>query len=102
MREYLIEHPEAVDGVLEGRSEMFYLTDKTYIQWLAYGAIYPSAARDFLLVTSEEVFDRDHGFVIASTSIDTQFGESKSTKKGGKVDLSIMNIFNMPKFMLHS
>jgi hypothetical protein len=54
-----------------------YLTATTYVQWLAYGAIYPMGAKDFLLVSSEEGFNSpssfaaaDGSFVIASTSID--------------------------------
>ena len=44
----------------------------SHIQYLAYGAIWPIGARDFLLVTTEDAYDTkdDTGFVIASTSVD--------------------------------
>ena len=66
--------PDSVDGFLEGRSILSYLSADTYVQWLAYGAMYPLAAQDFLLVTSQEPFDKkkdkNKGFIIASTSVD--------------------------------
>lgn len=73
VRKLLIEHPEVVDGLLVGRSVLNRLNPKTYVQWLAYGAIWPVGARDFLVVTSEETYETSHGsegFCIVSTSID--------------------------------
>lgn len=72
VKKLLLEHPEAVDSILEGRAVLSRLDPYTHIQYLAYGAIWPIGARDFLLVTTEDVYDykTNTGFVIASTSID--------------------------------
>ena len=68
----LVERPDSVDGFVRGRSVLNHLSDDTYVQWLAYEAIFPLSAKDFLLVTTQEVWDKrtQRGFVIASTSID--------------------------------
>ena len=55
VRNLLIDHPDSIDALLEGRSVLNHLSESTYVQWLAYGAMYPLGAKDFLLVTSEEV-----------------------------------------------
>jgi len=97
VRRNLIEQPEALDGVLEGRSDCMHLTPAVYVQWLAYGAIYPSAARDFLLVTKEE--EGRGSFAIASTSIDelcemTLDGlssSSKSSQSSGSAGSNFLN-----------
>ena len=67
-----MNHPKEVDALLEGRTILSKLDQQSYIQWLAYGTIWPIGARDFLLVTTEDVYDdrTGDGFVIASTSID--------------------------------
>lgn len=72
VRKLLMDHPKEVDALLEGRTILSKLDAQSYIQWLAYGTIWPIGARDFLLVTTEDVFDErtGDGFVIASTSID--------------------------------
>lgn len=72
VKKLLLEHPAAVDSILEGRAVLSRLDPYTHIQYLAYGAIWPIGARDFLLVTTEDVYDHksNTGFVIASTSID--------------------------------
>ena len=72
VRQLLMNHPKEVDALLEGRTILSKLDQQSYIQWLAYGTIWPIGARDFLLVTTEDVFDErtGDGFVIASTSID--------------------------------
>ena len=74
VRKLLVEQPGAVDALLEGRAVLDQVDDRTYIQYLAYGSIWPVGARDFLLVTTEDVYDSSSktgdGFVIASTSID--------------------------------
>lgn len=72
VRKLLMDHPKEVDTLLEGRTILSKLDQQSYIQWLAYGTIWPIGARDFLLVTTEDVFDEStgDGFVIASTSID--------------------------------
>ncbi len=72
VKKLLHDMPAAVDSLLEGRAVLSRLDPFTHIQYLAYGAIWPIGARDFLLVTTEDVYDvkADTGFVIASTSID--------------------------------
>lgn len=88
-----MDRPETIDGFLEGRSVLNNLRTDTFIQWLAYGAIYPLDAKDFLLVTSAEpIYQSDvtrmnhsnlsddnssynddiynKGFLLVSTSID--------------------------------
>ena len=90
----LMDRPETIDGFVEGRSVLNYLRPDTFIQWLAYGAIYPLDAKDFLLITSAEpIYQSDvtamnqynssdvnnsrtnediynKGFLLVSTSID--------------------------------
>lgn len=66
--------PDSIDGFLEGRSILNYLSPETYVQWMAYGALFPLQAKDLLLVTTVEPWDKkktSRGFVIASTSIDS-------------------------------
>lgn len=72
VRKLLLEHPDAIDGLLAGRAVLCNLNNDTYLQWLAYGAIWPVGARDFLLVTTEEPYDKStgEGFALVSTSID--------------------------------
>ena len=72
VKKLIHEMPAAVDSLLEGRAILSRLDPYTHIQYLAYGAIWPIGARDFLLVTTEDAYDTkdDTGFVIASTSID--------------------------------
>ena len=72
VRQLLMNHPKEVDALLEGRTILSKLDQQSYIQWLAYGTIWPIGARDFLLATTEDVFDErtGDGFIIASTSID--------------------------------
>jgi len=72
VRNLLLEHPDVIDGLLVGRSILHRLNDQTHVQWLAYGAIWPVGARDFLIVTTEEPYDKttNEGFIIVSTSID--------------------------------
>jgi hypothetical protein len=72
VQKLLTDNPGAVDQLLEGRAVLSRLNPHTTIQYLAYGAIWPIGARDFLLVTSQDAYDTKtrEGFVIASTSID--------------------------------
>jgi len=72
VQKLLLLRPDSVDGFQEGRSILNYLDDNTYVQWMAYGALFPLVSKDFLLVTTHESLDKkkNHGFVIASTSID--------------------------------
>lgn len=78
VRQILTDSPEKIDGVLEARSILRQLPNaqqKTFVQWMAYGAMWPISARDFLMVTAEDRYDKtankeDGSFIIASTSID--------------------------------
>eukprot|EP01036_Dinobryon_divergens_P030072 gene30072-39266_t len=79
---FAIEDDESDHSAKKNAWELFYRDD-------IVTAIYPSAARDLLLVTSEEEYKKDKkgqavdgGFVIASTSID-EFCEIKGGP-GGK------------------
>lgn len=69
----MVYRPDSVDGFVEGRSILSYLSKDTYVQWLAYGAMFPLEAKDFLVVTTLEPWDKktNEGFVIASTSVDS-------------------------------
>lgn len=80
VRKMLLQHPNMMDDCLEGGSILSRLNPNTYVQWLAYGSVWPLVgSRDFLLVTTEEPFDkkRNEGFVIVSTSIDDNIGNIK-------------------------
>ena len=77
-----MEFPEYVDTLLENRSVICQLDEKSSIQWIAYGAIWPVGATDFLVVTTECGFtaegppkknstDLHDSFIIASTSVDS-------------------------------
>jgi hypothetical protein len=72
VRTLLLEQPDVIDSLLVGRSILNHVSDKTYVQWLGYGAIWPVGARDFLIVTTEEAYntEKDEGFIIVSTSVD--------------------------------
>ena len=72
VRQLLMNHPKEVDALLEGRTILAKLDQQSFVQWLAYGTIWPIGARDFLLATTEDAYDErtGDGFVIASTSID--------------------------------
>lgn len=87
----LMNRTDAVDHFLEGRSILQKLSPGTFVQWMAYGSIYPISARDFLLVTSKEAYDAGDstGFVLASTSIDevceiTEIGKDDSVSHSSK------------------
>lgn len=84
VRKLLVEFPEYVDTLLEERSVICQLDEHSSIQWIAYGAIWPVGATDFLVVTTECAFSGDGGatslnspvgnydsFIIASTSVDS-------------------------------
>jgi hypothetical protein len=85
VRKLLVEFPEYVDTLLEERSVICQLDEKSSIQWIAYGAIWPVGATDFLVVTTECAFSADSpshallnipldahdSFIIASTSVDS-------------------------------
>lgn len=72
----LLERPDAVDRLLEGRTILNRLDDNTFVQWLGYRSIWPIGPRDFLLATrSDRLASLDtpnqDGFIQCSTSIDT-------------------------------
>jgi hypothetical protein len=84
VRKLLVEFPEYVDTLLEERSVICQLDEHSSIQWIAYGAIWPVGATDFLVVTTECSFSGEGGvsginspvgshdsFIIASTSVDS-------------------------------
>jgi hypothetical protein len=81
VRNLLLEHPDVIDGLLVGRSVLYRLNEQTHVQWLAYGAIWPVGARDFLIVTTEEPYNKStgEGFIIVSTSIDDICEEEESS-----------------------
>lgn len=69
----LTEQPELIDSLVEERVVVSQLNARTSVQWLAYGAVWPVGAFDFLVVTVEEPrldADGSEGFVIVSTSVD--------------------------------
>lgn len=72
VKKLLVFRPDSIDGFLEGRSILNYLSPETYVQWMAYGALFPLTAKDLLLVTTMEAWEKKdaRSFVIASTSID--------------------------------
>jgi hypothetical protein len=72
IQKLLVNRPDSIDGFVEGRAILNYLSSDSYVQWLAYGAMFPVSAKDFLLVTTQEPWDKKTktGFVIASASID--------------------------------
>ena len=100
VRKLLVEHPDMVDGLLIGRSVLNRLSPQTYVQWLAYGAIWPIGARDFLLVTTEEPYGSscEDGFVIVSTSIDDVCEEVNDEEEGA--DLNDGNNFTRSNLRL--
>jgi hypothetical protein len=82
IQKLLVEFPEYVDTLLEKRTILSQLDDQTSIQWIAYGAIWPVGATDFLVVTNERAFNSTNpssknpheihdSFLIASTSVDS-------------------------------
>lgn len=82
IKQLLLDHPDQVDGLLEGRTKLNQLDARTFVQWLAYRSIWPIGARDFLLVTTEDSFAQSaqhsaskEGFIICSTSIDSLYQE---------------------------
>ena len=81
VRNLLLEHPDVIDGLLVGRSILHRINEQTHVQWLAYGAIWPVGARDFLIVTTEEPYNKStgEGFIIVSTSIDDICEEEESS-----------------------
>jgi len=96
VRRLLTESPEHVDGLLEQRDVLCRLDNRTSVQWIAYGAMWPIGARDFLVLTSESTFNSekpfDEGvntfhdsFILVSTSVDSIYEdiiESQSGKEG--------------------
>lgn len=71
MQNLLIDHPEKVDALLEGSTVLCDLDANTFVQWIAYGAIWPVGARDFLVVTQVDQLSERGGFLIVSTSVDS-------------------------------
>jgi hypothetical protein len=82
VRRLLTESPEHVDGLLEQRDVLCRLDDRTSVQWIAYGAMWPIGARDFLVLTSESTFNSEKpfdedpntfhdSFILVSTSVDS-------------------------------
>ena len=84
VRKLLVEFPEYVDTLLEEKNVICQLDEKSSIQWIAYGAIWPVGATDFLVVTTECAFSSESlpsssnyplgshdSFIIASTSVDS-------------------------------
>lgn len=97
VRKLLVEFPEYVDTLLEERSVICQLDEKSSIQWIAYGAIWPVGATDFLVVTTECPFSADapsvallnspldshDSFIIASTSVDCVCEDEVEKANGG-------------------
>jgi len=82
IKKLLLEEPEAIDVLLEGRKVVNQVDDSTFVQWLAYRSIWPVGSRDFLLVTTTSDLEQDatttvspstanRGFFIVSTSADS-------------------------------
>lgn len=81
----LVEHPDAIDGLVEGRATLTTLNANAYVQWLAYSSLWPVGARDFLLVTMEED-SYEKGFMIVSTSIDHICQVEEEDEDGNDLD----------------
>jgi hypothetical protein len=82
IKKLLVEFPEYVDTLLEKRNILCQLDELTTIQWIAYGAIWPVGATDFLVITTECAFNSSNpacknpheihdSFLIVSTSVDS-------------------------------
>lgn len=82
IKKLLVEFPEYVDTLLEKRNILCQLDELTTIQWIAYGAIWPVGATDFLVITTECAFNSNNpgctnpheihdSFLIVSTSVDS-------------------------------
>lgn len=96
VRRLLTDSPEYVDGLLEQREVLCRLDHRTSVQWIAYGAMWPIGARDFLVLTSESTFNANNpfdedvnafhdSFILVSTSVDSMYEdiiESQSQSHG--------------------
>ena len=71
VRNILMRYPDRIDGLLARRTVLNCLDDGTFLQWAAFGPLWPLGSKDFLVVTTEErISDFQDGFVIAFTSVD--------------------------------
>eukprot|EP01038_Epipyxis_sp_PR26KG_P012645 gene12645-16953_t len=83
VRNSLVVQPAALERSLEMRSILHQLSTDSYVQWVAYGAIWPCLSRDYLLITTENKYftnkknsilsnedNNSTGFIISSCSID--------------------------------
>jgi hypothetical protein len=85
----LTEQPELIDSLVEERVIVLQLNARTTVQWLAYGAVWPVGAFDFLVVTVEEPrldADGSEGFIIVSTSVDSYCENAFANSKMGRDD----------------
>jgi hypothetical protein len=89
----LTESPEHVDGLLEQREVLCRLDNRTSVQWIAYGAMWPIGARDFLVLTSESTFNSEKpfdddprtthdSFILVSTSVDSIYEDIIESQSG--------------------
>jgi hypothetical protein len=78
-----------VDALVEERMVLAQLNAKTSVQWIAYGAVWPVGAFDFLVVTVDDTCTNstgDVGFVIVSTSVDGLVDEEAPPSSRGSQD----------------
>lgn len=113
VRKLLVEFPEYVDTLLEEKSIICQLDEQSSIQWIAYGAIWPVGATDFLVVTTECSFSADtlptahsnplsshDSFIIASTSVDSVCEDEVETCSNGSTKAAEESKYNRSELRL--
>lgn len=105
IKKLLVEFPEYVDTLLEKRSILCQLDESTMIQWIAYSAIWPVGATDFLVVTTECAFNSSNpgcknpleihdSFLIVSTSVDSIIEDEEEKNENIPEDYENENKYN--------